>query len=132
MEADKNSPKPIEVEYPEDVVSEKDFVLIEKSFQGNKSSGPSVAKRSTTAKSVMTAAGSAAGGAASTASAAGGALTDASAAMVQKKQARLHELHQTYSLIRAQPFTLAVVMKLNYVPPPPPPVEEEPVEIPET
>lgn len=30
------------------------------------------------------------------------------------------------------PFTLAIVMKLNYVPPPPPPVEEEPVDVPET
>ena len=43
-----------------------------------------------------------------------------------KKQARLQELHQTYDMIRAQPFTIAVVLKLNYVPPPPPPVEEMP------
>jgi len=32
VEADKNSPKPIEIEYPEDVKSEKDFLLIEKNF----------------------------------------------------------------------------------------------------
>ena len=49
-----------------------------------------------------------------------------------KKQARLAELHQVYNMIRAQPFTLAVVLKLNYVPPPPPPVEEVLVEVPET
>ena len=49
-----------------------------------------------------------------------------------KKQARLAELHQVYNMIRAQPFTLAVVLKLNYVPPPPPPVEEVPAEVPET
>ena len=49
-----------------------------------------------------------------------------------KKQARLAELNQVYSMVRAQPFTLAVVLKLNYVPPPPPPVEEVPVEVPET
>jgi len=47
-------------------------------------------------------------------------------ALAAKKQARLIELHQTYDLIRAQPFTIAVVLKLNYVPPPPPPVEEHP------
>ena len=29
-----------------------------------------------------------------------------------------------YHLVRALPYKLAVVLKLNYVPPPPPPVEE--------
>lgn len=27
-------------------------------------------------------------------------------------------------MVRAQPFSMAVVLKLNYVPPPPPPVDE--------
>ena len=37
-------------------------------------------------------------------------------------------LQQIYRLMRALPYTLAVLMKLNYVPPPPPPVEQEVVE----
>lgn len=45
-------------------------------------------------------------------------------ALAVKKQARLQQLHETYDLIRAQPFVIAVLLKLNYVPPPPPPVEE--------
>ena len=64
-------------------------------------------------------------------SAAGASSTGADV-IAMKKQARLSELHQTYSMIRAQPFTLAIVLKLNWVPPPPPPVEEVPVEVPET
>ena len=31
-------------------------------------------------------------------------------------------------MVRALPFTMAIVLKLNYVPPPPPPVEAEEVE----
>ncbi len=68
-------------------------------------------------------------GAASAAGASGaGAQQDAGEVLAAKKLARLQELQQTYQLVRAQPYTMAIVMKLNYVPPPPPPVEEEPVE----
>lgn len=48
--------------------------------------------------------------------------------LAQKKQARLQELQATYTMVRALPFTMAIVLKLNYVPPPPPPVEAEEVE----
>ena len=37
IEADRNAPKPLEIEYPE-IASECDYLLIEKSFVQNKSS----------------------------------------------------------------------------------------------
>ena len=120
VDADKNSPKPIEIEY-EEIASEKDYVLIEKSFQQGKSKPalPAV-RRSQASKSAMAAAG---------ATSASGSQQTAQESLALKKSARLTELHQTYDMVRAQPYTLAVVMKLNYVPPPPPPVEAEPVEV---
>lgn len=45
-EADKNSPKPIEVEYAEDVPCEPDFLLIEKSYNQGKKQPPAQPKRS--------------------------------------------------------------------------------------
>ena len=59
------------------------------------------------------------------AAAAAQAATDMLAA---KKQARLMELQNQYSLVRCLPFTMAVVIKLNYVPPPPPAQEAIPSE----
>ena len=118
VEVDKNAPKPIEVDYPQ-IEAEPNFILIEKSFNYVKQQPKTiVAKRSQGSKSV---ANSAVGGAASvSASALSENPVDALAA---KKQARQRELLQIYRLVRALPSTLAVLMKLNYVPPPPPPVE---------
>ena len=45
VETDKNSPKPIEIEYAE-IESEKDYILIEKSFVQGKEAAPVQAKRS--------------------------------------------------------------------------------------
>ena len=90
VEADKNSPKPIEIEYAE-IESEKDYILIEKSFVQGKAA-PAQVRRSAAVKSQMTggaAASTAGGGAAgSTASAADASQQDASAILAQKKQAR--------------------------------------------
>ena len=95
-EADKNAPKPIEVEYVE-IESEKDYILIEKSFIQGKAAPVQAAKRSAAVKSQMTAGGAAAStaggpGAGSTASAADASQQDASAVLALKKQARLQEL----------------------------------------
>ena len=48
--------------------------------------------------------------------------------LAAKKQARLSELQAQYTLVRSLPFTMAIVMKLNYVPPPPPVEEAAPTE----
>ena len=63
VEVDRNAPKALEIEYPE-VASECDYILIEKSFIGNKSgqADKAAAKRAAL-KSQMTDKGSAAGGA---------------------------------------------------------------------
>lgn len=120
-DSDKNAPKPIEIEYPE-IAAEPDFVLIEKSFDYGKSKPTGVLpKRS--AKSQMSA-----GPAASAAGASSQGNAPAVDVLALKKQARLQELQGIYSMVRALPFTMAIVLKLNYVPPPPPPVEAEDAE----
>ena len=43
VEADKNNPKPIEIEYPE-IESEKDYVIVERTFQVKNQPEPSKRK----------------------------------------------------------------------------------------
>ena len=94
---------------------------MEKTFQPKKG-GPAAKKKATFKVSAPSTAGAGAKSAAG--------MTENSAAqqvdaLAEKKKVRLAELEQTYALARALPFTMAVVLKLNYVPPPPP-VEVEP------
>ena len=69
-----------------------------------------------------------AGGPGSTVTGSAAAAQAATDMLAAKKQVRLMELQNQYSLVRSLPFTMAVVIKLNYVPPPPPAQEAIPSE----
>ena len=100
---DLNAPKAIEIEY-EEIESEPDFMIIEKSFQGAKK--PKVEQKESkagTRSQAMTAQSATQG-------------SDKGQTLEQKKLVRLAELQTQFDTIRAMPFSCAVKVNLNVYP----------------
>ena len=89
---DKNSPKDVKIDYPE-VEAEPNYLLIEKSFQQNKAAKDKPIERKKKEAS--------------------GAAAKQVLTLEQKKLIRQAELVQQYDAIRALPFSMAVVLRLN-------------------
>jgi len=122
---DANVPKNIEIEYPEDLAEEPDFIIMEKNYMNTRQVDESVKKPAT---SSMSKDGPKTAGGQSTVSGAAGGTAGTEAekaekakeALEQKKLQRQRELRQEYDIIRAKPYSMAVEVKLNVYPPPKP------------